>query len=178
MPVMSIALLSVGVVACAKSAADRQVENSPTSDSSLSFIESIVPTGYSFEDAEGILGVHIPRPSIDYPVAYSHADVYLQNRPGASLPHAETQYTFVPLAPTSIGLVVAPGEYWKGDATWTEAESITIGGKSGYRIRSGGGRSFAYECGRGTQGQTIWCVAQASTGIDDADFERFISSLR
>ena len=175
---MLVAFLSAGVIACTKSAADLQGRHSPTVDSTPGLIASIVPTGYSYEDAEGILGVHIPRPSIDYPVAYSHADVYLQSQPGASLPRVETQYTFVPLAPTSIGLIVAPGEYWNGDGTWTEAEAITIGGKSGYRIRDDGGRSFAYECGRGPRDESVWCVASASAAIEDSDFDKFVGSLR
>ncbi|HYM16057.1 MAG TPA: hypothetical protein VEZ14_10905, partial [Dehalococcoidia bacterium] len=123
-------------------------------------------------------GYHIPRPATDYPVAFSHADTYLQFRPGAPMPISKTQYTFLPLAPTSIGVAVGPGVYWDGDATWTGAEATTIGGKSGYLIQSDSGRSFAYETARAPLGQIIWCVIQAPSAITMDDFEKFVSTLR
>jgi len=130
----------------------------------------------SFEEAEQIAGYHIPRPSAEYPVAFGQT--HLRWFPQFERPASTTQYTFPPLAPTSIGVIVSPSYFAaEGDEAMMSGRSMIVGGKSGWMLPDDTSFVFNYLCGE-VDGYNVWCSAGAVKDIGWEAFEHFVSTLQ
>jgi hypothetical protein len=131
----------------------------------------------SFAEAERRAGFHIPRPSGEFPVAYANSETHIRVANGGWLISA-TEYSYPPLAPTSMGVTVAASGFWGGDASFFDGdhERVYIGGKDGWMARYENATTFAYACGE-MQHETIWCVVRAPNTIPESVLEDFLESL-
>ena len=130
----------------------------------------------SFEEAEQIAGYHIPRPSAEYPVAFGQTS--LRWFPQFDRPLSETQYTYPPLAPTSIGVIILPSYFYpNGDDSATNGEQTSVGSKSGWMNEGGYSFSFTYGCGE-VDGYNLWCSVSAPNEVPREVFEHFVSTLQ
>jgi hypothetical protein len=157
---------------------DKGTDLSPTgepSPTSTSVFDSAPVRGYSFAEAERLAGFRIPRSNL-YPIAYANAETYLQWIDERERPISETQYTYPPDAPSSIGVVVGPAYYWGGDDTWTANTPAIVGGRDGWLSAGDSARSFAFKCGA-VEDETVWCVIRAPSVVTDSDLDQFVASV-
>ena len=129
----------------------------------------------TFEEAERVAGFHIPRPSSNYPVGYNQTNLRDANSPNRR-PLSTTQYIFVPLAPTSIGIDVAPASDW--DVPAIESGTPTsIGAKHGWMTRQDNvAFVFAYVCGT-VGNEDLWCFVRAPAEVGIDAFNEFVNSI-
>jgi hypothetical protein len=129
----------------------------------------------SFEEAEQVAGYHIPRASDEYPVAFGLT--HLQWFPQFERPISNTEYTYPPLAPTSMGVVVGPSYFFGGDEESVAGkEHTTVGGKSGWLKEGDMSFFFDFICGE-VDGYNVWCGASAPKEVGWETFEHFVSTL-
>jgi len=130
----------------------------------------------SFEDAEQVAGYHIPRASAEYPVAFDQTT--LQWFPQFDRPKSDTQYTFPPLAPTSIGVNVAPSYFYpEGDKGATSGKPMTVGGKTGWMDDGKTAWVFVFDCGA-VDDVKVWCQVTGVKEIGWESFDHFVSTLQ
>jgi hypothetical protein len=146
-------------------------------ETARSFFENAPLKQYSsFEDAEREAGYHIPRASPEYPVGFNQTT--LQWFPQFDRPISTTLYTYPPLAPTSIYVVVGPSYYSRhGDEARMTGEQATVGGKKGWIYPSDTSFEFNYLCGQ-IDGYNLWCGAAVVKDIGWEAFEHFVSTLQ
>jgi hypothetical protein len=129
----------------------------------------------SFEEAEQIAGYHIPRPSAEYPVAFGQTS--LRWFPQFDRPLSTTEYTYPPLAPTSIGVGVLPSYFYPhGDEGATEGKQTVMGSKSGWLKELDYSFTFTYGCGE-VDGYNLWCSVSSPKEVAREAFEHFVSTL-
>lgn len=109
---------------------------------------------------------------------------HLQWFPGDDRPVSRTEYTYLPMAPSSIGISVGPSSLrdqsddTPGDAVLTEGEPRVIGGRSGWVSRIGDqGIVFSYRCGE-IQGESLWCLVRAATKFGEQVLHDFVASIQ
>jgi hypothetical protein len=141
------------------------------------FLEAYPVKSYtSFEEAEQVAGYHIPRASSEYPVGYGLT--HLQWFPELERPFSETQYTYPPLAPTSIGVTVTPSYFYQGgDTGATDGEPMTVGGKTGWMNEDQTAWVFIFGCGS-VDHVNVWCQVTGVKEIGWEAFEHFVSTLQ
>jgi hypothetical protein len=129
----------------------------------------------SFDEAEQVAGYHIPRPSPEYPVAFGLT--HLRWFPQFERPLSSTHYTYPPVAPTSIDVIVAPSYFFGGDEErFTGREHTTVGGKSGWLKEGDMSFFFSFVCGE-IDGYNVWCAPSAPKEVGWEAFEHFVSTL-
>ena len=121
-------------------------------------------------------GYHIPRPSAEYPVAFGQTS--LQWFPQFDRPLSTTEYTYLPLAPTSIGVGVLPSYFYaSGDEGATQGKETIFGSKSGWLKELGYSFTFTYGCGE-IGGYNLWCSVSSPKEVPREAFEHFVSTLQ
>ncbi len=127
----------------------------------------------SISDAERVAGYHIPEPSADYPMGFDQTA--LRNLRGYRRPMSSTEYTYAPLAPTSIGLVVAPSYDWSGSLA--KGTNTLVGGHQGWLMRNDAiAITFAFTCGT-VDGVDVWCVVRAPAEVGLPAVDDFVASV-
>jgi hypothetical protein len=127
-----------------------------------------------------VAGYRIPRAGDAYPIGFGQTS--LQWFPGNETPLSHTEYTYQPLAPTSIGIAVGPAFLWAlkdgtpGEDILTSGDPTTIGDKQGYAKFGQIGWLFSFRCGS-TGGEDIWCVVRAHSKIGRQGFDAFVASI-
>ena len=132
-------------------------------------------------DAERVAGYHIPQPGAAYPLAFNQTTLRLFA--GERRPTNESQYTYVPMAPTSIGVVVGPAYDWdqqdgtSGEQILSYGTPTPVGPWSGWFTDYQGVFKFRFHCGS-VDGVAVWCVVTTTNKIGRDAFDTFVESLR
>ena len=135
----------------------------------------------SVTEAEQVAGFRIPQPDGSYPRASNRT--ILRWFSGERRPTAESQYTYVPKAPTSIGLTVGPAYDWdrkdgtSGEVVLSYGTPMRIGQRDGFFTHSQGGFEFSFHCGT-VDGVAVWCIVRTTDRIGRAAFDAFVSSIQ
>jgi hypothetical protein len=130
----------------------------------------------SFEEAERVAGYHIVRPSAEYPVSFGRT--HLQWFPQFDRPLSTTEYTFPPLAPTSIGVIVNPNyANSKHDRALPGYHQTEVGGRAGWLKEGDLSWFFDFSCGE-IDGHDLLCSVNAVKEIGWDAFEHFVSTLQ
>lgn len=129
-----------------------------------------------FTAAEAAAGFHILRPSGDYPIAAGGKTS--ARMMGGSLV-SMTQYTYPPLAPSSIGVDVAPApKESRHLLEFERAPERTFGAHTGRLLRDDGtALEFIWYCG-GADSPLIWCRVYGSAEIGIDAFGEFVATMR
>lgn len=150
-------------------------------DVAAGFFDAFPDKSYtSFEEAEAVAGFRIPRAGDAYPVGFGLT--HLQWFPGNDVPVSQTEYTYPPLAPTSIGITVGPASLWalkdgtSGEEVLMRGEPSMIGDKQGFAEFGETGWLFSFRCGS-TGAEDVWCVVRAHSKIGRQGFEEFVASI-
>jgi hypothetical protein len=131
--------------------------------------------------AEQVAGFRIPRPSPSYPMSFDQTT--LRWFRGDVRPVSITEYTYVPMAPTSIDLTIGPEHNWdqndgkSGEQILSYGTPTAILGRDGWLVQQNGGLFFSFHCGE-VDGAPVWCNVTAASKIGRAAFDDFVSSIQ
>jgi hypothetical protein len=129
----------------------------------------------SFEEAEAAAGYRIVRGPTEFPVSYDVT--HLQWFPQFARPMSRTQYTYPPLAPTSIGLSMAPAYWWGDDQSMMNGRAIELGGRTAWVQSDHLALDYALMCGS-IDGLTLWCRVLCPASVGQTVCNEFVSNLQ
>jgi len=151
-------------------------------DRATQFFNSFTDKDFtSVADAEQVAGFHIPVPGSAYPRSFN--DITLRWFQGDRRPTAESEYTYVPMAPTSIGLVVGPSYDWdqkdgtSGEQVLSYGTPTVIGTWDGWFTHEQAAFVFRFHCGS-VDGVAVWCIARTTDTIGRDGFDDFVASIQ
>jgi hypothetical protein len=146
------------------------------------FFNSITDKDFtSIADAEQAGGYHIPQPGSSYPRAFNLTT--LRWFRGDRRPTSESQYSYVPMAPTSIGVTVGPAYDWdekdgtSGEQVLSYGTPTAIGPWDGWFTDHQGAFVFRFHCGA-VDNVAVWCIARTTNAIGRDAFDAFVASIR